>query len=113
MREQVVAAHRGSGYGVCPLGVFARQVDEEPELSAILAELSGRWERSLADLVARARERGRVRADVDPVDAGRLLLAAVQGGVLVSHVQWRSAGLEGALDAALAVLTAEDASPAR
>ncbi|MEU9883685.1 TetR/AcrR family transcriptional regulator [Streptomyces phaeochromogenes] len=111
-RDQVVAAHRDSAYGMCPLGVFAGQVDDEPELSSILAELFGRWEKGIAGLVSRARDQGRVRTDVDPEDAGRMLLAALEGGALLAHVQRQSTALECSLDAAIAVLTAEDASAA-
>ncbi|WP_405950718.1 TetR/AcrR family transcriptional regulator [Streptomyces prunicolor] len=103
-RDQVVAAHRESGYGMCPLGVFAGQVDDEPELGGILAELFGRWEASLADLVARARAEGRVRADAEPEDAGRLLLAALQGGAMLAHVHRRPTALERSLDTAIAAL---------
>jgi AcrR family transcriptional regulator len=109
-RDQVVGAHRDSSYGMCPLGVFVGQVDDEPELNSILAELFGRWERCLVDLVSCARDQGRVRSDVDPEDAGRMLLAALEGGTMLAHVHRQSTALERSLDAAIAVLTAEDAS---
>lgn len=112
-RDEVVLAHRDSAHGMCPLGVFVGQTDDEPELSGILAELFGRWEKALAELVARARDQGRVRSDVDPENAGRLLLAALEGGAMLAHVHRRSTALEQSLDAAIAVLTAEDASAAR
>jgi TetR/AcrR family transcriptional repressor of nem operon len=109
-RDQVLAAHRRSGYGTCPLGAFVGQVDDEPELRTILAELFDRWAGSLAGLVARAREQGRVRADIDPEDAGRMLLAALEGGTILAHLHQRPAALERSLDAAIAGLTAGDTS---
>ncbi|MFC4998818.1 TetR/AcrR family transcriptional regulator [Dactylosporangium cerinum] len=109
-RDQVVGAHRDSSHGMCPLGVFVGQVDDEPELNGILAELFGRWEKCLADLVSRARDQGRVRSDVDPEDAGRMLLAALEGGAMLAHVHRQPTALERSLDAAIAVLTAGDAS---
>lgn len=65
----------------------------------------GRWEQSLADLVARARAEGLVRADADPEDAGRLFLAALQGGATLAHVHRRPTALERSLDTAIAALT--------
>ena len=108
-RDQVLAAHRDSSYGTCPLGVFVGQVDE-PELNSILAELFGRWEKGLADLVARARDHGSVRSDVDLEDAGRMLLAALEGGTMLAHVHRQPIALKRSLDAAIAVLTAGKAS---
>ncbi len=93
---------------MCPLGAFVGQVDDEPELSTILAELFDRWARCLADLVARARDEGRVRSDIDPEDAGRMLLAALEGGTILAHLHRRPAALERSLDAAIAVLTSTD-----
>lgn len=86
--------------------MFAGQVDDEPELGGILAELFGRWEKSLAGPVERARDESRVRADADPEDAGRLLLAALQGGAMPAHVHRRPTTLEPSLDTAIAALTA-------
>jgi AcrR family transcriptional regulator len=109
-RDQVLGAHRDSAYGMCPLGAFVGQVDDEPELNSILAELFGRWEKCLVDLVSRARNQGRVRSDADPEDAGRMLLAALEGGTMLAHVHRQSTALERSLDAAIAVLTTGDAS---
>lgn len=107
-RDQVLAAHRRSGYGTCPLGAFVGQVDDEPELRTILAELFDRWAGSLASLVARARDQGRVRSDIVPADAGPMLLAALEGGTILAHLHRHPAALERSLDAAIAVLTASD-----
>jgi len=108
-RDQVMAAYHKSSHGMCPLGTFAGQVDDEPQLNDILDELFDRWEKALADLVSHARDQGRVRPDVDPEDAGRLLLAALQGGAMISHIHRLPTALERSLDAAIAVLTAGDA----
>jgi AcrR family transcriptional regulator len=105
-RDQVLVAHRASGYGMCPLGAFVGQVDDEPELSKILAGLFDRWEGHLASLVSRARDEGRVRSDLDPEDAGRMLLAALEGGTILAHLHRHPADLKRSLDAAIAVLTA-------
>ncbi|MEV0804263.1 TetR/AcrR family transcriptional regulator [Kribbella sp. NPDC050281] len=109
-RDQVLAAHRDSGYGTCPLGAFVGQVDDEPELRSILAELFDRWAGSLAGLVMRARDDGRVRSDIYPDDAGGMLLAALEGGTILAHLHRQSAPLERSLDSAIVALTAKDAS---
>ena len=103
-RAQVLAAHRRSSYGMCHLGAFVGQVDGDSELNAVLAELFSRWEKNLAGLVSRARDQGRVRADITPGDAGQALLAALQGGTVLAHVQRRPEPLERTLDTAIALL---------
>ncbi|HET6298430.1 MAG TPA: TetR/AcrR family transcriptional regulator [Kribbella sp.] len=112
-RDQVLKAHRASGYGMCPLGAFVGQVDDEPELSSILADLFNRWEQGLAELVSRARDQGNVRSDIAPKDAGQLLLAALEGGTILAHLHRKPTALKRSLDSAIAVLTARDASAVR
>ncbi|GII54356.1 putative transcriptional regulator, TetR family protein [Planotetraspora thailandica] len=104
-RDQVLTTLLEHGYAMCPLGAFVGQVDDEPELSTTLAELFDRWQAALAEMVDRARGHGRVRQDVDPGDAGRMLLAALEGGTMLAHVHRQATPLRQSLDAAIALLT--------
>ncbi|MCU1683981.1 MAG: Transcriptional regulator, TetR [Amycolatopsis sp.] len=104
-RNEVLRAHRASGLGTCPLGVFVGQTDHDPVLRATLAELFARWQGVLSDLVSRAQAAGRVRADVDPATAGRALLTALQGGTILAHLHADPAPLAQALADAIAPLS--------
>jgi AcrR family transcriptional regulator len=48
-RDEVVTAHRVNGYGMCPLGVFVGQLDDEPELSACCLSERFAWAATLSD----------------------------------------------------------------
>jgi AcrR family transcriptional regulator len=108
-RAEVLAAHRSSGLGNCPLGAFVSQTDHDPELRATLVELFTRWQSLLADLVDRARAAGHVRADVDPALAGRALLAALQGGTILAHLHVDPDPLVQSLTDAITTLMKENA----
>jgi TetR/AcrR family transcriptional regulator, transcriptional repressor for nem operon len=103
-RDQVLKALLESSYGMCPLGTFVGQVADDAELSGTLAKLFDRWQQGLAELVSRAQKHGGVRPEVDPAEAGRALLVALQGGTALSHVHREAEPLRRALDAAIAVL---------
>lgn len=104
-RREVLAAQRESDCGNCPLGVFAGQVDNDPVVRDVLAELFGRWQRAIADLVRRAIDAGRVPAHTDADAVGGTLLAALQGGIVLSHLRRDPGPLVAALDSALASIT--------
>lgn len=103
-RAEVLAAHRAHGFGSCPLGVFAGQVDSEPALRAVLAALFDRWQAAIAALLRRATAAGRLPAATDPDTGGLVLLGALQGGTLLSHLRGEPRPLADALDHALAEL---------
>lgn len=100
-RSEVLAAHRASGFSNCPLGAFIGQVEDIPALRDVFADLFEQWRSAIAVLVNRARQAGRLPADVDPDEAGLLLLGALQGGTMLAHLQGRQEALERILDATL------------
>jgi AcrR family transcriptional regulator len=104
-RDEVLRAHRESGFGTCPLGVFVGQTDGDPVLRDTLADLFMRWQDALTALVARALAVGRVSPDTDPGAAGRALLTALQGGTMLSHLRREAEPLARALDDAVDALT--------
>lgn len=105
-RDQVLTAFHESGFGNCPLGAFAGQVDDDPVLRGELAGLFARWRSAIAGLVERARQAGRVPDDLDPEQAALLLLTALQGGTMLAHLAKDDYPLTRALDQALRALAA-------
>lgn len=103
-RDEVLAAHRAHGFGSCPLGVFAGQVDGDPALRSALAALFDRWQAAIAALLRRAGAAGRLPATTDPDSGGLVLLSALQGGTLLSHLREEPRRLADALEHALAEL---------
>ena len=103
-RDEVLAAHRAHGFGSCPLGVFAGQVDSDRALRAELAALFDRWQAAISALLRRADGAGRLPAGTDPDSGGLVLLSALQGGTLLSHLRGEARPLADALGHALAEL---------
>jgi len=101
-RQEVLAANESGGFAGCPLGAFAGQLDGNTSLEALYADLFARWQAALAALVDRARSAGRLPASTSPNDTALVLLGALEGGSLLSHVRHRQDDLERMLDAALA-----------
>ena len=109
--SDLLAVHRGGdGPLSCPLGVLSGQVDDDPVLRAHQAAAFDRWRDGLAHLVRVGRERGLVTAAGEPVELAGVLLAAVQGGLMLARLARDVRPLEIALDAALSRLGVHGAS---
>lgn len=104
-RDEVLRAHWDNGLGTCPLGVFVGQADHDPVLRATLIDLFVRWQGAIAGLVVRAKQTGRVRAEVDVDTAGRALLTALQGGTILAHLHGDPEPLARALADAIQLLS--------
>jgi TetR/AcrR family transcriptional repressor of nem operon len=100
-RDEVLAVHRSSNLGTCPLGAFVGQTDVDPVLQNTLAGLFARWQDAVSGLVARAQHAGRVDPDTDPATAALSLLTALQGGIMLAHLRRDPAPLRDSLDAAM------------
>jgi TetR/AcrR family transcriptional repressor of nem operon len=100
-RQEVLAANESGGFSGCPLGAFAGQLDGSTSLQALYADLFARWQSALAALVERARSAEGLRLSAPPNDAALVLLGALEGGSMLSHVRRRQDDLERMLDAAL------------
>jgi AcrR family transcriptional regulator len=105
-REEVVdLQRRRNSTGGCPIGTLASELSETDEQArGELAESFTRWEELLRRGIAAMRDRGELRPDVDPGRFALALLAAVQGGLLLSQTRRDVAPLEVALDLAIAQL---------
>jgi AcrR family transcriptional regulator len=99
--------------GGCRLGSLAGEVVEtDLHARARLAIAFGRWERMLWEGLQEMSDRGDLRCDADPERLAMALLAALQGGMLLSRTQRDAAPLAAALDAMLAYVESFATDPA-
>jgi len=84
--------------GGCPIGSLGSEVAENnPEARLAVASGFQRWEGAIRDGLRAMHGRGEL--DGDPDELALALLAALQGGLLLTQLQRRVAPLEAALDA--------------
>jgi TetR/AcrR family transcriptional repressor of nem operon len=100
-RDQAVAVERGLQFrGGCPIGTLAGELAEaDPEAREDIARGFARWEEAIAQGIEAMHQRGELPADVDPDRLALALLAAHQGGLILTQVRRDPAPLEAALDA--------------
>ncbi|RKR74420.1 TetR/AcrR family transcriptional regulator [Frondihabitans australicus] len=88
--------------GGCPLGSLASDLAEvNPRARAALERSFGAWESLLRQGLATMHARGILPPDVDLDRAALALLAAVQGGLLLSQTRRDTVALESAIDFAI------------
>ena len=99
-RDAMVAVMRGQGCtGGCPIGSLASELsDTDPLARARLARAFAQWEGLLRDGLAALAMRGQPRTRFDVDRMALAMLAAVQGGLLLSQVRRDIAPLEAAVD---------------
>jgi TetR/AcrR family transcriptional repressor of nem operon len=102
-RDRVVAANRRFGpEGGCPVGSLAAELtDRDPSHREALITAFDRWETAIRDGLIRMRDRGELSPRADPAALATGLLAALQGGLLLSQVRRSSDVLATALDQAI------------
>jgi TetR/AcrR family transcriptional regulator, transcriptional repressor for nem operon len=100
-RDQAVAIQRQLHCkGGCPIGALAGELAEsDPEARADLAAGFARWEDAIGAGIRAMHERGELPAEVDPDRLALALLAAHQGGLVLTQVRREPSSLEAALDA--------------
>jgi TetR/AcrR family transcriptional regulator, transcriptional repressor for nem operon len=85
--------------GGCPLGSLAGELFEaHPECREDLIDGFDQWESAIRDGLRAMHERGDLRRSADPDRLATALLAAVQGGLVLSQVRRDAEPLEVALD---------------
>ncbi|HJZ38040.1 MAG TPA: TetR/AcrR family transcriptional regulator [Solirubrobacterales bacterium] len=86
--------------GGCPIGTLAGELAEaDPDARADIAAGFARWEEQIALGISAMHDRGELPADVDPDRLALALLAAHQGGLILTQVRRDPAPIEAALDA--------------
>ncbi len=85
--------------GGCPLGTLASELSETwPDTRDDLADGFARWREPIRAGLRAMHARGELRPGADPDTLALALLAALQGGLLLTKVQRDPAPLEAALD---------------
>ncbi|MFC0109572.1 TetR family transcriptional regulator C-terminal domain-containing protein [Kibdelosporangium aridum] len=111
-RDEVVRLGQRRDDGICPLGELAELLanGDEAGRSAVRASFAT-WESLLADGITRARDSGELAADTDPERLATGLMAALQGGLLLTRTTRDVRQLEVALDIALGYVRAHVVTP--
>ncbi|MBS1677102.1 MAG: TetR family transcriptional regulator [Actinobacteria bacterium] len=101
--RRIVEQQRAQDFeGGCRLGSLAAElVESDAELRADFAAGFERWEALLRRGLLTMQQRGDLAPDADPDALARSLLAAVQGGYLLTQAHRDVRGLEDALGAAI------------
>jgi TetR/AcrR family transcriptional regulator, transcriptional repressor for nem operon len=108
-RDEVIANQESATInGGCPLGTLAAELAETDAAGRIVAAKEfDRWQTSIADGLSLIRARGELREDANTNDLATALLAALQGGLLLSQITQSSDPLRQALDAAITRIETE------
>ena len=86
--------------GGCPIGSLGSELAEtDPEARAQVADGFKRWETSVQSGLRAMHARGELPPDTDPDTLALALLAALQGGLLLTQIKRDTKPLEAALDA--------------
>ena len=94
--------------GGCPLGTVAAELaDADPDARTIAATEFDRWKASIAHGLERMRDRGELSPQASPADLATALLAAIQGGLLLSRVSRSNEPLQKALDAMITLIKSQ------
>jgi TetR/AcrR family transcriptional regulator, transcriptional repressor for nem operon len=105
-RDAMLAANRAEGgVGGCPLGSLANELAAHSEEARHQLDQSfAAWGTVIEKGLCRMRERGQIKSSANPKAMSVAVLAAMQGGILLSKTARDSQPLELALDMALSHL---------
>ncbi len=88
--------------GGCPIGSLGSELAEtDPDARAQVSEGFERWEAAIRSGLREMHEVGRLTPEADPDALALALLAALQGGLLLTQIERDTKPLEAALDAML------------
>jgi TetR/AcrR family transcriptional regulator, transcriptional repressor for nem operon len=102
-RDQIIAIqHSLNCEGGCPIGSLGAEIAEaDPEARTEVAAGFARWEAPIRQGLTAMHTRGELRKDANPDKLALGLLAALQGGLLLTQIRRDTAPLEAALDLAI------------
>jgi AcrR family transcriptional regulator len=97
-RQVVVERYRQQGQH-CPLSALLSELGRaDPDTRAVVVDLLGRWQASIATGVRAMQASGKVDSGIDPDRSGAALLAGIQGGVTMMLATGDITPLEAALE---------------
>lgn len=88
----------------CPLGKLAAELMDDEDFRPLVDAAFGRWVALLAEGLGTMRERGELRAAVEPDRLAASVIASLQGGMLVGRVRADITPMRDAVDVARAQL---------
>jgi TetR/AcrR family transcriptional regulator, transcriptional repressor for nem operon len=99
-RDVIVSIHRdGRNQQGCPMGSLSSELSRSaPDARADLLAGFTRWERALQEGLRTMRARGEIPDRIDPDRFALALLAAVQGGLVLTQARRDTIALEASLD---------------
>ncbi|MFD1722806.1 TetR/AcrR family transcriptional regulator [Amnibacterium endophyticum] len=105
-RDRLVALQRARHCaGGCPIGSIATEVaEDDPDARADVVDSFEQWEAPIRSGLAAMRDTGLLRDDTDTDRLALALLAAVQGGLLLTQTRRTTVPLETALDAVIELI---------
>lgn len=111
-RSLLTEYYVGRGRWACPIGSLATQAAAvSPEFERLIAGGMAQWRAQLADGLRRMQAAGEVDEAADADRLAAAVLAALQGGLVLSQAERASWPLEAALDHAMAGLHIARRSP--
>ena len=103
--SMVAIVERQRGRGGCPIGTLAAALaDTDEQFRTALNDAFDSWREAIGGALARLRESGLLAADADLEQLTTIMLAAIQGGLLLAKTSRDSTQLRIALDGAIAQL---------
>ncbi|WP_374945705.1 TetR/AcrR family transcriptional regulator [Agreia sp.] len=104
-RIALVEYYIGRGRWACPIGSLATQAAmSDRELETTIAASMRAWRDALAAGVVKMVDSGAIDSSVEPLRVATVILAAIQGGLVLSQPERSPWPLEAALDNALSPL---------
>ena len=105
-RDRLVTLQRSRHCaGGCPIGSIAAEIaDDDPDARADLVESFEQWEAPIRSGLATMRERGILREATDTDRLALALLAALQGGLVLTQTRRTTIPLETALDTTIELI---------
>jgi TetR/AcrR family transcriptional regulator, transcriptional repressor for nem operon len=104
-RDAMIAANRAGGVGGCPLGSLANELaTHSEEARRQLDQSFAAWGAVIETGLCRMQERGQIKSGANPKAMSVAVLAAIQGGILLSKTARDTQPLELALDMAFSHL---------
>lgn len=97
----------------CPLGTMAAELKNDETFRPSLDAAFRRWEAPLARGLQSMKDRGDLVADTDPPRLAAMVIATLQGGMLVARIRDDVTVLHDAMNSALAELRRWQATPRR
>jgi len=92
--------HVSSGFvGGCIFGNTALEMsDFNPEFAAMVADFFDAWLSRIALVAAKAQRKSQIRDDIPPETLARLIIATIEGGIMMSRLKKNEQPLKDCLD---------------